>query len=197
VEFSKFGKKFGANSGITSLMDDLGEALSGESEVIMMGGGNPAHIPEVQNAFKTRLQDILHTQKDFESLIGTYDPPQGNIAFIRELRDLLNSEFGWQLSTENIALTNGSQSAFFMLFNLLGGEYENDIFKQIQLPLTPEYIGYSDAGLTENFFQANKPSIESIDSETFKYHINFDQLKIADNCGALCVSRPTNPTGMF
>ncbi|MFT6908460.1 MAG: valine--pyruvate aminotransferase, partial [Oleiphilaceae bacterium] len=118
-----------------------------------------------------------------------------NIAFIRELRDLLNSEFGWQLSTENIALTNGSQSAFFMLFNLLGGEYENDIFKQIQLPLTPEYIGYSDAGLTENFFQANKPSIESIDSETFKYHINFDQLKIADNCGALCVSRPTNPTG--
>jgi valine--pyruvate aminotransferase len=195
VEFSKFGKKFGANSGITSLMDDLGEALSGESEVIMMGGGNPAHIPEVQNAFKARLQDILHTQKDFESLIGTYDPPQGNIAFIRELRDLLNSEFGWQLSTENIALTNGSQSAFFMLFNLLGGEYENDIFKQIQLPLTPEYIGYSDAGLTENFFQANKPSIESIDSETFKYHINFDQLKIADNCGALCVSRPTNPTG--
>jgi valine--pyruvate aminotransferase len=195
VEFSKFGKKFGANSGITSLMDDLGEALSGESEMIMMGGGNPAHIPEVQEAFKARLHDILHTQKDFESLIGTYDPPQGNIAFIRELRDLLNSEFGWQLSTENIALTNGSQSAFFMLFNLLGGEYENDISKQIQLPLTPEYIGYSDSGLTENFFHANKPSIESIDSETFKYHVNFDQLDIADNCGALCVSRPTNPTG--
>tara|TARA_R110001592_G_scaffold248308_1_gene510579 strand:- start:47499 stop:48767 length:1269 start_codon:yes stop_codon:yes gene_type:complete len=195
VAFSKFGQKFGANSGITSLMDDLGEALSGESEMIMMGGGNPAHIPEVQDAFKARLHDILHSQKDFEALIGTYDPPQGNIAFIREIRDLLNAEFGWQLASENIALTNGSQSAFFMLFNLLAGEYENGDFKQIQLPLTPEYIGYTDSGLTENFFHANKPSIETIDSETFKYHIDFDQMDIAENCGAICVSRPTNPTG--
>ena len=195
MEFSKFGQKFGANSGITSLMDDLGGALSGESEMIMMGGGNPAHIPKVQEALKARLYDILRSQKDFESLIGTYDPPQGNMAFIRELRDLLNAEFGWQLTSENIALTNGSQSAFFMLFNLLAGEFDNGIFKQIQLPLTPEYIGYTDSGLTENFFHANKPSIEHIDSETFKYHINFDQLEIAANCGAICVSRPTNPTG--
>lgn len=195
VEFSKFGQKFGANSGITSLMDDLGEALGGESEMIMMGGGNPAHIPEVQDAFKSRLSHIINSQKDFESLIGTYDPPQGNNAFIRELKDLLNAEYGWNLSNENIALTNGSQSAFFMLFNLLAGEYEGGEFKQIQLPLTPEYIGYSDSGLTENFFHANKPSIETIDTDTFKYHINFDQLEIKDNCGAICVSRPTNPTG--
>lgn len=195
VEFSKFGQKFGANSGITSLMDDLGEALGGESEMIMMGGGNPAHIPEVQDAFKSRLSHIINSQKDFESLIGTYDPPQGNNAFIRELKDLLNAEYGWNLSNENIALTNGSQSAFFMLFNLLAGEYEGGEFKQIQLPLTPEYIGYSDSGLTENFFHANKPSIETIDTNTFKYHINFDQLEINDNCGAICVSRPTNPTG--
>ena len=195
MTFSKFGQKFGANSGITSLMDDLGEALGGESEMIMMGGGNPAHIPEVQDAFKSRLHNIINSQKDFESLIGTYDPPKGNVAFIRELRDLLNAEYGWHLTSENIALTNGSQSAFFMLFNLLAGEYDDGSFKQIQLPLTPEYIGYSDSGLTENFFHANKPSIESIDSETFKYHINFDLLEIAGNSGAICVSRPTNPTG--
>ena len=195
MSFSKFGQKFGANSGITSLMDDLGEALSGESEMIMMGGGNPAHIPEIQDALKTRLKHILHSKKDFESLIGTYDPPQGNIAFIREIRDLLNAEFGWHLCAENIALTNGSQSAFFMLFNLLAGECESGVFKQIQLPLTPEYIGYTDSGLTENFFHASKPAIETIDSETFKYHIDFDQINIAQNCGAICVSRPTNPTG--
>lgn len=195
VEFSKFGKKFGANAGITSLMDDLGSALSGESDVIMMGGGNPAHIPTVQNIFKQKLHDIINNQQDFESLIGTYDPPQGNIACIRALKDLLNSEFNWQLTEDNIALTNGSQSAFFMLFNLLAGEFEGTNSKQIQLPLTPEYIGYSDSGLTDNFFHANKPNIEEIDSETFKYHIDFDKLSISENCGALCVSRPTNPTG--
>jgi valine--pyruvate aminotransferase len=82
-----------------------------------------------------------------------------------------------------------------MLFNLLAGEYKDSSFKQIQLPLTPEYIGYSDSGLTENFFHANKPSIETLDSDTFKYHIDFDQLEITENCGAICVSRPTNPTG--
>lgn len=195
MTFSKFGKKFGANAGITSLMDDLGEALSGESSMIMMGGGNPAHIPEIQQAFRSRLSEIIESKADFESLIGTYDPPQGNISFIRSLKELLNAEFGWDLSTDNIALTNGSQSAFFMLFNLLAGEFEDGSKKQIQLPLTPEYIGYSDSGMTENFFHSSKPSIENIDANTFKYHIDFEALEISDNCGALCVSRPTNPTG--
>ena len=195
MEFSKFGQKFGAQAGITTLMDDLGEALSGESEMIMMGGGNPAHIPEIQKVIKTRLQSILDNQFEFEAMIGTYDPPQGNTAFIRALVNLLNAEFGWGLRIENIALTNGSQSAFFMLFNLLAGEFEDGQHKHIQLPLTPEYIGYTDSGLTEHFFHAEKPSIEDIDAETFKYHVNFESLNISANTGAIRVSRPTNPTG--
>lgn len=195
VEFSKFGQKFGARAGITTLMDDLGEALSGESEMIMMGGGNPAHIPEIQHVIKARLQSILDNQFEFEAMIGTYDPPQGNTAFIRALVSLLNSEFGWQLSVDNVALTNGSQSAFFMLFNLLAGEFEGGRQKHIQLPLTPEYIGYTDSGLTDHFFHAERPSIELIDHETFKYHVDFDSLNISSETGAICVSRPTNPTG--
>lgn len=195
MEFSLFGQKFGAQAGITSLMADLGDALSGESEMIMMGGGNPAHIPEIQSVLKKRLKQILDNQSDFEALVGTYDPPQGNMAFIRALISLLNSEFNWDLKPENIALTNGSQSAFFMLFNLLAGEFEGGQHKQIQLPLTPEYIGYTDSGLTQNFFHSDKPAIEDIDSETFKYHVDFEALNIADNTGAICVSRPTNPTG--
>ena len=195
MEFSKFGQKFGAQAGITTLMDDLGEALSGESEMIMMGGGNPAHIPEIQKVIKTRLQAILDNQFEFESMIGTYDPPQGNTAFIRALVNLLNAEFDWGLKIENVALTNGSQSAFFMLFNLLAGEFEDGRHKHIQLPLTPEYIGYTDSGLTQHFFHSEKPTIEEIDAETFKYHVDFDSLDISSNTGAICVSRPTNPTG--
>ena len=41
--FSLFGSKFGGDSGITGLMDDLGNALNTASDIIMMGGGNPAH----------------------------------------------------------------------------------------------------------------------------------------------------------
>ena len=47
MKFSGFGEKFTSKAGITSLMEDLGAALAGESDMIMMGGGNPAHIPEV------------------------------------------------------------------------------------------------------------------------------------------------------
>jgi valine--pyruvate aminotransferase len=82
-----------------------------------------------------------------------------------------------------------------MLFNLLAGEFDDGTFKHVQLPLTPEYIGYTDSGLSQNFFHAEKPSIEDIDAETFKYHVDFDSLDISDHTGAICVSRPTNPTG--
>jgi valine--pyruvate aminotransferase len=44
-------------------------------------------------------------------------------------------------------------------------------------------------------FIANKPRIEHLDDHLFKYHIDFDRLEIPDEVGAICVSRPTNPTG--
>ena len=195
MKLSCFGQKFAGHSGITELMEDLGNALSGDSDMIMMGGGNPAHIPEVQAKFRQRLQDILDSESDFQRLIGIYDPPQGEAGLIAAVRDLLNAEYGWQLTSEHIALTNGSQAAFFMLFNLFAGPCEDGIERQIQLPLAPEYIGYSDAGLSHDFFKATRPAIEMLDAHTFKYHVDFDRLDISQRTGALCVSRPTNPTG--
>jgi len=195
MKLSAFGEKFANESGITTLMDDLGHALASGSDMIMMGGGNPAHIPEVERQLRGRLQTILESKSDFRRLIGIYDPPQGEQSFIVAVRDLLNSQYGWNLKTENIALTNGSQAAFFMLFNLFGGAFSDGSSKQIQLPLAPEYIGYADAGLGHSFFKANRPEIELIDSTTFKYHVDFSKLAITENTGAICVSRPTNPTG--
>jgi valine--pyruvate aminotransferase len=195
MKFSNFGEKFTSKAGITTLMEDLGSALAGDSDLIMMGGGNPAHIPEVQEYFKKRIQDIVSSKNDFQQLIGIYDPPQGSLDFINSLAKLLNAEYGWGIGPENIALTNGSQAAFFMLFNLFAGEFDDGVRKQIQLPLAPEYIGYADAGLIDDFFHSTRPSIEQIDSETFKYHVDFNQFRITESTGAICVSRPTNPTG--
>ena len=204
MKLSNFGEKFTSQAGITSLMDDLGNALatgnhSSDAEMIMMGGGNPAHIPQVQATFKARLEEILKSKQEFQRLIGIYDPPQGNIDFINAICKLLNDQYGWGLGPQNVALTNGSQAAFFMLFNLFAGDFNDGRKKQIQLPLAPEYIGYADAGLNDNFFKANRPTIEHIDSSTFKYHIDFSKLQNIKsefkNTGAICVSRPTNPTG--
>ena len=195
MKLSAFGEKFTSHSGILSLMDDLGNALADGHDMIMMGGGNPAHIPEVEDIFKQRLQKILDSQAEFTRLVGTYDPPQGEKDFVREMASFLNRQFGWNLTERNIALSNGSQAAFFMLFNMFAGDYEDGSHKRIQLPLAPEYIGYSDAGLSHDFFTANKPEIEHIDQHMFKYHVDFKNLIIDERTGALCASRPTNPTG--
>ncbi|WP_252179164.1 valine--pyruvate transaminase [Endozoicomonas sp. 4G] len=195
MKLSTFGTKFTRHSGILQLMDDLGHALADGRDTIMMGGGNPAHIPEVEETFRRRLQKILNSQSEFTRLIGTYDPPQGEKEFIHEMARFLNRQFGWQLKSENIALSNGSQAAFFMLFNMFAGHYDDGSHRRIQLPLAPEYIGYGDAGLSDDFFLANKPEIKIINDHMFKYHVDFSSLKVNGETGALCTSRPTNPTG--
>ena len=195
MKLSAFGEKFTSHSGILSLMDDLGNALADGKDMIMMGGGNPAHIPEVEDIFRQRLRKITESQQEFTRLIGTYDPPQGEKTFVRAMAAFLNRQFGWRLTERNIALSNGSQAAFFMLFNMFAGKFTDGSHKKILLPLAPEYIGYSDAGLTHQFFTANKPEIEHLDAHMFKYRVDFQELVVDESIGALCVSRPTNPTG--
>jgi len=195
MKISRFGKKIARGSGIRGLMEDLGNALAERKDVLMLGGGNPAHINEVEKHFRQSIRKILETAGNFERTIGDYDPPQGNKTFIAALASLLRDRLGWPVGVENIALTNGSQSAFFALFNIFAGPFEGGSFKKILLPLAPEYIGYSDVGLSDELFITFEPDIEHLDDHIFKYHINFDRLRITNEIGAVCVSRPTNPTG--
>lgn len=194
MKLSTFGEKFTRKAGITQLMDDLGEALASD-HMLMLGGGNPAHIPEIQALFKERMHEILAQPNGFESMIGNYDGSRGNEAFIAAIATMLRETFNWEVGPENIVLTNGSQNAFFCLFNLVAGIMPDGSRKKILFPLTPEYIGYADAGLSDDFFAARRPSIELLDDQLFKYHVDFDALEIGDDIGAICVSRPTNPTG--
>ena len=195
MKFSSFGNSFSNDAGIVQLMDDLGHALSVNKSMLMLGGGNPGQIPEVQARFRQRMVDILDTGDQFERLIGDYDPPQGETRFREALAALLRREFGWPLSADNIAITNGSQSASFMLFNMLAGRDDSGAPRRILLPLTPEYIGYADQGVVADMFTANRPSIEHLAGHLFKYHVDFDKLTLGDDISAICVSRPTNPTG--
>ena len=195
MEVSRFGRKIAETSGIGQLMEDLGIANSEGRNILMLGGGNPAHIPKVQQCFRSSMEKLLQNGAEFERAIGNYDPPGGNREFVEAVSALLRSELGWDIGPENIALTNGSQTAFFILFNIFAGAFEGRAGRKILFPLAPEYIGYCDAGLEDDLFVANKPHIEHIDDHVFKYHVNFDQIKMTDEIGAICVSRPTNPTG--
>jgi len=195
MKLSSFGQKISEISGIGQLMEDLGIALSDSRDMLMLGGGNPAHIPKVQKYFRDSMDKLLGNGAEFERAIGSYDPPGGNKEFIEAVSGLLKKELGWDITSKNIALTNGSQTAFFILFNIFAGAFEDGVVKKILFPLAPEYIGYCDVGLVDDLFVANKPKIEHLDDHIFKYHIDFDRINITGNIGAVCVSRPTNPSG--
>ena len=201
--FSKFGQKFSQNSGILQLMDDLGNALASDKPINMLGSGNPANIKAVNDVYQETLQNLIHDGTALNS-IGNYSTPQGDAGFIDSLVAFFNRHYDWGLTADNIALTNGSQNAFFYLFNLFSGKFSDNQDKKILLPLAPEYIGYADAHIDDKHFIAVEPIIEDTthQGETgfFKYRVDFDKLaKLSElqngQIGAICCSRPTNPTG--
>lgn len=194
-QLSQLGNKMAGDSGIVNLMDDLGEALTVNPDMIFMGGGNPSRITEIEDIFTAKLQAVLADDKERHKLFGIYQPPQGDGEFLQVVAQLLQQELGWPVSAKNIAVSNGSQSAFFSLFNMFAGRQADGTTKKIQLPLAPEYLGYGDVGVEEGLFTAAKPRIEELDNNLFKYRVDFDELNIGDDIGAICVSRPTNPTG--
>lgn len=177
-------------------MDDLGNALAnGGDDIKMLGGGQPGSIPQMNALWRKRMEEIMETPGAMEAMVGNYDPPKGNPKFISALAQLFTEKLGWDVTEKNIAITAGGQTAFFFLFNALAGRTADGRRKKILLPLVPEYIGYANQSVGEDFFRAVKPKIERIGDHQFKYRVDFDNLNIDDEIAAICVSRPTNPTG--
>ncbi len=192
---SRISDKISRSNGILSLMSDLSDATSIHNpDLVRLGGGNPAHLPEAERIFFDALNEITKDPLRTASLLGDYSGPIGN----KDIRSLtasyLSPLLGANLSAENVAFFNGSQNAFSYLLNAFSGTMQDGSFKQICLPIVPEYIGYADQTWEENVFLANIPKIESISQNRFRYRIDRKTCSFT-NAGALLISRPTNPTG--
>lgn len=195
-EFSEFGRHLGCGSGIEELMDDLGHALAGGGpDLKMLGGGQPARIPEMNAVWRRRLDELEEESGGLDRMLTSYDPPRGNPRFLDAVAGLFRRTFGWEIGAEHIAITPGGQTAFFFLFNLLAGRMPDGSRKKILLPLVPEYIGYSDQGVDGCVFKAATPIIKQTGPHEFKYRVDFDHLEITPDIAAICASRPTNPSG--
>lgn len=195
MKLSTFGEKFSSHSGIVEVMDDLGTALSENPDMIFMGGGNPGRVQQVEAIFQQRLESVMNDPIQRHNLFGIYQAPQGDMDFRKQVAAFLSKQCGWKLSARNIAVSNGSQPAFFALYNMFAGDMNNGSHNRIHLPLAPEYLGYADIGLSEDFFTATRPTIDLLDDKLFKYRVDFSTLELTAETGAMCVSRPTNPTG--
>jgi valine--pyruvate aminotransferase len=192
---SQFAARLASHCGIVELMEDLGSALaSGSPDLVMMGGGNPARIPEVEAVWSRIVTELAASGPALGAALGNYDPPAGNPGFRQELASYLRDRCGWKIGPENIAVTPGGQTAFFYLLNLFGGQHSDGSHRKILLPVAPEYIGYADQGLEPDFFRSIPGRIELTAPNRFKYRIDFDHLHITPDIAAICLSRPTNPS---
>jgi valine--pyruvate aminotransferase len=194
---TRFGGRMTRHTGALELMDDLGSAAAraDAAALHLLGGGNPARIDAVEAAYRRRLQEVAADAAQFGRFAATYAAPGGDLVFRTAVAETLSRLYGWPVTARNVGLASGSQSAFFFLFNLFAGECDGAPARRILLPLAPEYIGYSDLGLAPDMLVSQPARVEELDDGLFKYHIDFDALRVPDDVGAICVSRPTNPSG--
>lgn len=174
-------------------MSDLGEALArGGPDTVMMGGGNPARIPGAEAVWRRRLEEILGRPGEMEAMLGSYDAPRGKASFVDAVADYFRRTQGWDIGPEHVVITAGSQTGCFGLLNLLAGQTARGP-RRIAFPMVPEYIGYADQVLDPGGLVSFRPKIVRTGERRFRYEIDFDALDL-DGVGALCLSRPTNPT---
>ena len=198
MEFTDFGNKLSSHSGILQLMDDIAKPLPAGVKARPLGGGNPARIGEVEKAYRAEIEKLLADGENFEDVICHYDSPQGRVSFIKAVASFFREKYGWNITEENVAITNGSQSAMFYLFNLFSGTAKGRT-KTLLFPLMPEYIGYADQGIESDTFVSVPAKCEYYDDRTFKYKLDAEAveayLSSHPEVGAIAVSRPTNPSG--
>ncbi|TGL44855.1 valine--pyruvate transaminase [Leptospira perdikensis] len=180
------------NQGIRSLMEDLGQ-VTGHPDEILLGGGNPAHIPEAEEIF---AECFLTLAKDplLNALLGDYQAPIGNDRFRSLAAEYLSSHLDASLTKDNIAFLNGSQNAYSYLLNIHSGKMTDGSFKKILLPIVPEYIGYADQSIEADAFIATKPEVIPTGNHRFRYGLNKNDFDLSE-VGCVALSRPTNPTG--
>lgn len=194
LHVSNFARQLSSGAAIVDLMEDLGEALNVNPDILFLGGGNPAYIPQLEACVAQHMQQCLNDEAQRHKLFGVYQSPRGCETFLSSISSYFKETLRWDVCEKNLCVTNGSQSAFFILFNLLAGENLHGVKRKICFPMMPEYLGYADQGLEEDMFYGVKPKIIKIGEHEFQYRVDFDALTIDASTAALCVSRPTNPS---
>lgn len=184
-------------SAVFEMMREMVRGLC-DSNIIMMGGGNPARIDEVSKIWHKRLMEILGEKNGVAEMFEVYDSAIGKQEYLEAIATLLNNLYGWDVSSKNIAIVNGTQSAYFLILNTLAGCFCNNANNnRILFPMVPEYVGYADQLLDKNRAIAQKPIINYTAEHRFKYKINSSKIANLNTelLQAVCVSRPNNPCG--
>ena len=194
---TQFGNKMSQLSGVRAIMKDIIETLrAGQGqEFINLSAGNPVILPEVEQLWRDCTQDLL-ASSEYGEVVCRYGSSQGYAPLIEAVVKDFNTRYGLSLTDRHILITPGSQSLYFFAANTFGGYTSQGELKQILLPLSPDYTGYSGVSLYPEALLAYQPTLDmDAASHRFKYRPDFSQLAITESTGCVIFSRPCNPTG--
>lgn len=198
MRYSLYGERFARPSGILELMDDLGGALAAGGDLCMLGGGNPASVPPLTEAFHDLGRRLLADPHEWRRCLGDYAGPRGEPRFLAGLARALNARCGFDIGPEHLVLTAGSQASFFALFKLLGGACAGGRVRPVLLPRVPDYVGYANLGNGETDALCGVPALpQPTGVQRFRYTIDWQAVEGAVEPAALCISHPGNPTGQL
>ena len=79
---TSFARRLARPTGALELMEDLGGAAPG---TLMLGGGNPARIPEVEALYARRLAEIAADAAQFGRFAASYSAPGGDLADMQKV----------------------------------------------------------------------------------------------------------------
>jgi valine--pyruvate aminotransferase len=193
---SRAGQLLASETGIFDLMEDLGRASAAPASFFLLGGASPARIPQIEELWLRRMEELLRGPESLSRCLAFYDPPGGQASFAQTLAKSLQRHLGWPVEPENVVVTLGSQFALFLLFLLFGGWDPEGRFRPILLPRIPEYLGLAHQGLGQPLFAACLPSVELLEPPFFRYEMDLKAMeKLSVKPGAIFFSSPCNPTG--
>ena len=193
---SQFGSQMFQLTGVRAIMKDIIATLSNsEGRFINLSAGNPIILPEVEQLWRECTQELLDSN-EYGEVVCRYGSSQGYAPLIKAVVKDFNARYGLSLSDRHVLITGGSQALYLYAANAFGGYTASGELRQVVLPLSPDYTGYSGVSLTPESLIAYKPTLE-IDSKRhrFKYRPDFSRLQINEQTGCVIFSRPCNPTG--
>lgn len=194
---TKIGSQMSNLTGVRAIMKDINETLKANKgqELYNLSAGNPLILPEVEQLWRDCTADLL-ASPEYGEVVCRYGSSQGYAPLITAIVDDFNQRYGLNLTDSNVLITAGSQTLYFYAANAFGGDIGNGKFKDIVLPLSPDYTGYGGVCLFPESLMAYKPTLDIDEAaHRFKYRPDFSQLTITENTGCVIFSRPCNPTG--
>src|SRR5687767_11660720 len=93
---SELGARFLNSAGTYQLMADLGAAAERPGS-LMLGGGNPARIPEAESIFCRELRRVADDGELVRRWASSYSAPEGDLACRDAIAELLRSQYGWPI----------------------------------------------------------------------------------------------------